>query len=66
MEEERSQPARPDDDQAANNIKARDNYTCQRCVVALADEPHLLLEADHMIRVSRGGQSTPENLQTLG
>ncbi|MGY1915835.1 HNH endonuclease [Blastococcus sp. SYSU DS0973] len=48
-----------------NDIKARDNYTCQRCAVSLADEPHLLLEVDHMIPVSKGGLSTPENLQTL-
>ena len=48
-----------------NDIKVRDNYTCQRCAVSLADEPHLLLEVDHMIPVSKGGLSTPENLQTL-
>lgn len=48
-----------------NSIKARDNHTCRYCAVSLADEPHLLLEVDHILPVSRGGLSTPENLQTL-
>lgn len=46
-------------------IKSRDNYTCQQCSVALAEQPLLLLEVDHIIPVSRGGMSTAENLQTL-
>lgn len=48
-----------------NSIKARDNHTCRYCSVSLAVEPHLLLEVDHIIPVSRGGLSTAENLQTL-
>ncbi|WP_253861774.1 HNH endonuclease [Mycobacterium asiaticum] len=48
-----------------NLIKSRDNYTCRSCSVSVAAEPHLLLEVDHVIPVSRGGLSTPENLQTL-
>lgn len=50
-----------------NSIKARDNqtHTCQYCSVSLATEPHLLLEVDHVIPISRGGMSTPDNLQTL-
>lgn len=48
-----------------NSIKARDNHTCRYCSVSLVAEPHLLLEVDHIIPVSRGGLSTPENLQTL-
>ena len=47
------------------HIKSRDGYTCRQCSVALADQPHLLLEVDHIIPVSRGGMSTEENLQTL-
>ena len=39
--------------------------TCRYCAVSLADEPHLLLEVDHIVPLSRGGLSTPENLQTL-
>lgn len=46
-------------------IKSRDNYTCTYCSVSVADEPHLLLEVDHILPVSRGGLSTAENLQTL-
>jgi 5-methylcytosine-specific restriction endonuclease McrA len=48
-----------------NFIKSRDNDTCRSCSVSLAAEPHLLLEVDHVIPVSKGGMSTPENLQTL-
>lgn len=47
------------------SIKLRDNYACCHCSVSLSDEPHLLLEIDHIIPVSRGGLSVPENLQTL-
>lgn len=47
------------------HIKSRDGYSCRQCSVALADQPHLLLEVDHIIPVSRGGMSTEENLQTL-
>ncbi|MDQ1609656.1 MAG: hypothetical protein QOE16_2388 [Microbacteriaceae bacterium] len=46
-------------------IKERDRYACLRCWVSLAAEPHLLLEVDHITPVSKGGLSTPENLQTL-
>jgi hypothetical protein len=38
-----------------DSIKARDNHTCRYCSVSLAAEPHLLLEVDHVIPVSRGG-----------
>jgi len=46
-------------------IKSRDGYKCVRCGASLEDEPHLLLEIDHIIPVSKGGKTTPENLQTL-
>ncbi len=46
-------------------IKTRDNHTCRYCSVSLAAEPHLLLEVDHIVPVSRGGLSAPDNLQTL-
>jgi len=48
-----------------NMIKARDNHSCRYCSVSLAMEPHLLLEVDHIIPVSKGGLSTHDNLQTL-
>lgn len=47
------------------HIKKRDSYTCNYCGVALSDEPHLLLEVDHIVPVSKGGTSTEANLQTL-
>ncbi|GAB2662536.1 HNH endonuclease [Nocardia goodfellowii] len=46
-------------------IKERDNYTCRYCSISLAAEPHLLLEVDHIVPVSKGGLTAPDNLQTL-
>lgn len=46
-------------------IKARDNYTCKHCGISTHKEPHLLLEIDHVIPVSKGGQTMESNLQTL-
>lgn len=46
-------------------IKIRDNYACRNCGVSIQDEPHLLLEIDHIIPVSKGGMTSRENLQTL-
>lgn len=48
-----------------NFIKARDKHTCKSCKVSLTAEPHLLLEVDHIVPVSKGGLSTEGNLQTL-
>jgi 5-methylcytosine-specific restriction endonuclease McrA len=48
-----------------NYIKQRDSYMCQQCGVSLNDEPHLLLEVDHVIPVSRGGLTEEWNLKTL-
>lgn len=47
------------------SILERDKYTCMKCGVSLADEPHLLLEVDHIIPVSKGGLTNTDNLQTL-
>lgn len=46
-------------------IKTRDNHTCKQCAISIHAEPHLLLEVDHIIPVSKGGPSTEDNLQTL-
>lgn len=46
-------------------IKTRDNFTCQICSISVMAEPHLLLEVDHIVPISRGGLSTAGNLQTL-
>lgn len=47
------------------HIKERDHFTCQKCGVSIEQEPHLLLEIDHIIPVSKGGLTTEDNLQTL-
>lgn len=47
------------------SIKERDNFTCRQCGVSIMQEPHLLLEIDHIVPVSKGGLTTEENLQTL-
>jgi hypothetical protein len=46
-------------------IKRRDNYTCQSCDLSTTQEPNLLLEIDHIIPLSKGGITTEKNLQTL-
>ncbi|MBS9335928.1 HNH endonuclease [Fructobacillus papyrifericola] len=46
-------------------IKARDLYTCQNCGISTMSEPHLLLEIDHIVPVSKGGMTMETNLQTL-
>lgn len=46
-------------------IKARDNYTCKICGASTSVEPHLLLEIDHIIPVSKGSMTAKDNLQTL-
>ena len=46
-------------------MTSRLRNTCQYCSVSVAKEPHLLLEVDHIVPVSKGGLSTPSNLQTL-
>jgi len=51
--------------QLRDAIKQRDHYACVNCRVSLGAEPHLLLEVDHIMPVSKGGLSMPQNLQTL-
>lgn len=46
-------------------VKVRDNHTCQKCGFSVAAEPHLLIEVDHKVPVSKGGLSVMENLQAL-
>lgn len=46
-------------------IKQRDNYTCQNCGLSIYDEKNLLLEIDHIIPLSKGGITSHDNLQTL-
>ena len=44
-------------------IMVRDNYTCQICGVYMPDERGL--EIDHIVPVSKGGKTIPDNLQVL-
>lgn len=44
-------------------IKERDNYTCQMCGKEMFDE--VGLHIDHIIPVSKGGKTVPSNLQVL-
>lgn len=46
-------------------IKTRDNFTCCSCSNSTQLEPNLLLEIDHIIPVSKGGETVENNLQTL-
>ncbi len=46
-------------------IKKRDNFTCCICGNSTSVEPNLLLEIDHIVPISKGGQTTEDNLQTL-
>lgn len=46
-------------------IKERDNFTCKQCGISVSQEPHLLLEIDHIVPISKGGLTTEDNLQTL-
>ena len=48
-----------------DKIKERDNYTCRICGISPTQEPHLLLEIDHIVPIAKGGLSTEDNLQTL-
>lgn len=46
-------------------IKERDHFTCQKCGVSIEQEPHLLLEIDHIVPISKVGLTKEDNLQTL-
>ena len=46
-------------------IKKRDNYTCRYCGNSVKKEPNLLLEIDHIIPVTKGGETVIDNLQCL-
>ena len=48
-----------------NEIKERDYYKCCSCNNGTHNEPNLLLEIDHIIPLSKGGETTYGNLQTL-
>ena len=51
--------------QIRDSILARDNWTCRICGNSVYKEPNLLLEVDHIVPLSKGGKTEPNNLQTL-
>jgi Homing endonuclease associated repeat/HNH endonuclease len=46
-------------------IMKRDNFTCRACGRSPATEVGVILHVDHVLAYSRGGETLPENLQTL-
>ncbi len=46
-------------------ILRRDNFKCKICGQSPATNPTIELEVDHIIPWSKGGETVPENLQTL-
>ncbi len=48
-----------------NQIKERDNFTCQKCGNSTEREENLLLEIDHIVPIAKGGLTEESNLQTL-
>lgn len=49
--------------QLRGKIAKRDNYTCQHCGKYMPDG--VGLQIDHIVPISKGGKSIPENLQVL-
>lgn len=47
------------------SVLKRDNFKCVLCGRTPATDPSILLEIDHIIPWSKGGQTTIDNLQTL-
>ena len=46
-------------------IMKRDNFKCQLCGHSPATDPAVILHVDHIKPYSKGGETVPENLQTL-
>ena len=46
-------------------IMKRDNFKCQHCGRSPATDPTIILHVDHKTPYSKGGETIPENLQTL-
>ena len=43
----------------------RDNFKCKICGRSPATDPKIKLHVDHIVAYSKGGETIPENLQTL-
>jgi hypothetical protein len=46
-------------------VMRQDNFKCRLCGKSPAKDPEIELEVDHIVPVSRGGETVMENLQTL-
>ena len=46
-------------------IMRRDNFKCKNCGRSPATDSKIVLHVDHIISWSNGGETVPENLQTL-
>jgi HNH endonuclease len=47
------------------DVLKRDNFKCRLCGASPADDPKVRLQVDHIIPVSKGGETFFSNLQTL-
>lgn len=52
-------------DKLRYTILKRDNFKCRACGASPAKNPEVELHIDHIVPWSKGGETTPENLQTL-
>jgi HNH endonuclease len=48
-----------------HRILKRDNFKCTHCGRSPATHPNVILHIDHILPWSKGGPTTPDNLQTL-
>ena len=46
-------------------ILERDDFTCQQCRRSPIQQPGVMLAATHILPVTEGGETKPDNLQTL-
>ena len=47
------------------DVLKRDNFKCRTCGRSPANDTGVILQVDHIIPVSKGGETIPGNLQTL-
>ncbi len=46
-------------------IMHRDNFKCKKCGRSPATDPNVVLHIDHIMPYSKGGETIPDNLETL-
>jgi len=55
----------PISDKTRYKVLQRDNYQCVKCGASPKVNPNVILEIDHIIPVTKGGDNNLSNLQTL-